>query len=97
MKPPSAGIPTALTYTRVSTEDQQREGVSLDAQLTACRRYAAGHGWLLGPEFQDVLSGRRDDRPAYQALLAEVRRPWSCSASTAWGGGSWSGCAAGRS
>lgn len=67
-------IPSALTYTRVSSDDQAREGVSLDAQLAECRRYAARCGWLLGIEFQDVLSGKRDDRPAYQALLAEVRR-----------------------
>jgi site-specific DNA recombinase len=67
-------ITTALVYTRVSSEEQAREGVSLDAQLTECRRYAAQSGWMLGPEFQDVLSGKRDDRPAYQALLAEVRR-----------------------
>jgi site-specific DNA recombinase len=68
------GIPTAIVYTRVSKDDQARDGVSLDAQLAACRRYAAERHWCLGPEFQDVLSGRRDDRPAYQALLTEVRR-----------------------
>jgi DNA invertase Pin-like site-specific DNA recombinase len=67
-------LPTALIYTRVSSEEQARDGVSLDAQLTECRRYAAQHGWMLGQEFQDVLSGKRDDRPAYQALLTEVRR-----------------------
>src|SRR5215218_7618326 len=67
-------VNTALNYTRVSSEEQAREGVSLDAQLTECRRYAAQHGWMLGQEFQDVLSGKRDDRPAYQALLTEVRR-----------------------
>src|SRR5215211_5005943 len=67
-------IMAALIYTRVSSEEQAREGVSLDAQLTECRRYAAQHGWILSQEFQDVLSGKRDDRPAYQALLAEVRR-----------------------
>jgi site-specific DNA recombinase len=65
---------TALIYTRVSSEEQAREGVSLDAQLMESRRYAAQHGWMLGSEFQDVLSGKRDDRPAYQALLAEARR-----------------------
>src|SRR5215212_3274448 len=70
----ATSITTALVYTRVSSEEQAREGVSLDAQLTECRRYAAQHGWILGAEFQDVLSGKRDDRPAYQALLAEVRR-----------------------
>jgi site-specific DNA recombinase len=68
------GPTTALVYTRVSSEEQARDGVSLDAQLAECRRYAAQRGWVLGPEFQDVLSGKRDDRPAYQALLAEARR-----------------------
>src|ERR687897_176166 len=73
-KSEATSITTALVYTRVSSEEQAREGVSLDAQLAECRRYAAQHGWLLGDEFQDVLSGRLDDRPQYQALLAEVRR-----------------------
>src|SRR5438067_2033021 len=67
-------LTTALIYTRVSTEDQAREGVSLDAQLAESRRYAARQGWIIAGEFQDVMSGKRDDRPAYQALLTEVRR-----------------------
>ena len=56
----SAGISSvtiALTYTRVSKEDQARDGISLDAQLAAVRKYIAGHeGWVFGPEFQDVMS-----------------------------------------
>jgi DNA invertase Pin-like site-specific DNA recombinase len=68
------GLVIALIYTRVSSDEQSRDGVSLDVQLTDCRRYAAGHGWVLGTEYQDVLSGTRDDRPQYQALLAEARR-----------------------
>ena len=36
----------------VSGEEQASEGVSLDAQLTECRRYAAQHGWMLGQEFR---------------------------------------------
>jgi DNA invertase Pin-like site-specific DNA recombinase len=67
-------LATAIIYTRVSKEEQARDGVSLAAQVATCRRYAAERGWLLGPEFQDVLSGRRDDRPAYQELLTEARR-----------------------
>src|SRR5215211_549457 len=66
-------LTTALLYTRVSS-DEQRDGVSLDAQLAECRRYAAERGWVLGGEYQDVLSGTRDDRPRYQTLLADVRR-----------------------
>ena len=67
-------LTTALIYTRVSSDDQAREGVSLDAQLAECRRYAAGQGWLLGSEYQDVMTGSRDDRPQYQALLADTRQ-----------------------
>src|SRR5215216_7973229 len=74
LKSEVTSITTALIYTRVSSEEQAREGVSLDAQLTESRRYAAQHGWMLGQEFQDVLSGKGDDRPAYQALLGDVRR-----------------------
>jgi site-specific DNA recombinase len=63
----------ALIYTRVSSDEQARDGLSLDAQLSECRRYAAQHGWIIGGEHQDVLSGTRDDRPQYQQLLATVR------------------------
>ena len=63
----------ALIYGRVSSEDQRREGVSLDVQLAECRRYAVSHGWILANELIDVLSGTRDDRPAYRALLQECR------------------------
>src|SRR5262245_53953793 len=70
----ASGITQALIYTRVSTEDQANEGVSLGAQLAACRQYAKAYAWMIGAEFQDVLSGKRTDRPAYQALLNEVRR-----------------------
>jgi len=65
---------TALIYTRVSTDEQATDGYSLAAQLAEARRYAARQQWIIGTEFQDVLSGKRDDRPQYQALLAEVRR-----------------------
>jgi site-specific DNA recombinase len=70
---PATGVTIALIYTRVSSDDQAREGISLDAQLVECRRYAASKGWVIGDEYQDVLSGTRDDRPHYQALLAKAR------------------------
>jgi DNA invertase Pin-like site-specific DNA recombinase len=69
-----SALVTALIYTRVSSDEQAREGVSLDAQLAECRHYAARKGWVLGDEYQDVMAGTRDDRPRYQALLADVRR-----------------------
>lgn len=70
----AATVTVALVYTRVSSEEQEREGLSLAAQLADCRRYIAAQGWAIAGERQDVMSGKRDDRPQYQALLADVRR-----------------------
>jgi hypothetical protein len=64
---------TALIYTRVSTDDQEDEGVSLPAQISECRRYVGRQEWIFGDELQDVQTGRRDDRPDYQRLLMSVR------------------------
>ena len=64
----------AVTYRRVSSDRQEREGTSLEAQQQDCRRYVKHHGWTLGTEHMDVMSGRRDDRPGYRALLDEVRQ-----------------------
>jgi len=69
----AGGLATALLYLRVSKEEMAREGMSLEAQLAECRRYAARQGWVLGGEYTDVMKGTRDDRPDYQALLADVR------------------------
>jgi DNA invertase Pin-like site-specific DNA recombinase len=63
----------ALLYCRGSS-DHQRDGVSLDGQLREPRQYAARMGFMLGKEYVDIASGKRDDRPQYQAMLADVRR-----------------------
>src|SRR5579859_3052421 len=68
------GVTTALIYTRVSGREQEREGLSLPAQLADCRRYVQANNWIIGAEFQDVMKGTRDDRPQYQALLTEARQ-----------------------
>jgi DNA invertase Pin-like site-specific DNA recombinase len=65
---------TALIYSRVSTDEQGDEGVSLPAQVGESRRYNRRQiGWIAGEEFQDVESGRRDDRADYQRLLMTAR------------------------
>ncbi len=69
---PSAGVTTALIYTRVSSE-AQRDGASLDVQLRECRQYAASMGWAIGHEYTDIASGKRDDRPQYQEMLTAIR------------------------
>lgn len=64
--------PRTLIYARVSRPVQAEAGISLVAQVARCRQYAAVHGWEVAGEFADVMGGARDDRPNYQALLAEV-------------------------
>jgi DNA invertase Pin-like site-specific DNA recombinase len=44
------GLMKALIYTRVSKDEQAKDGLSLPAQLRACRRYAADRGWVIGGE-----------------------------------------------
>jgi site-specific DNA recombinase len=66
-------------YTRKSSEHNlDLAFTSLDAQREACEAYIrsqAGEGWRLVPDRYDDggLSGASLDRPALQALLAEVR------------------------
>jgi DNA invertase Pin-like site-specific DNA recombinase len=69
----SGGVVECLIYCRVST-GKQADGVSLDAQLRENRAYASRQdGWVLGKEYVDVLTGKRDDRPDYQRLLTDIR------------------------
>jgi len=72
----SDGIKRAVIYTRVSTEDQAKEGFSLEAQKDRLRSYCNAKGWEVVGEFiDDGYSGRDENRPAYQKMLAE-REGW---------------------
>jgi len=66
---------SAIGYCRVSTEEQAREGVSLDAQAEQIRKYCD----LYGLELADVLidegrSGKDMARPAMRELMQRVAR-----------------------
>ena len=79
MTDPTARPMRCAIYTRKSTEHNlDLAFTSLDAQREACEAYIrsqAGERWRLVPEHYDDggLSGASLDRPALQALLAEVR------------------------
>jgi DNA invertase Pin-like site-specific DNA recombinase len=60
-----------VSYYRVSTKRQGVSGLGLDAQRDAVRRFVCG-GDLIA-EFEEVESGKRDDRPALDAALRECR------------------------
>lgn len=60
-------------YTRVSTEDQAKEGFSLEAQLERLRSYCDARGWKIAGEYvDDGYSGRNVKRPAYQRMMQEM-------------------------
>lgn len=60
-------------YARVSTEDQAKEGFSLDAQIEKMRAYCKIHGWKVAGEYiDDGHSGRTLKRPAYQRMMLEM-------------------------
>ncbi len=65
----------ALGYARVSTDEQAREGVSLDAQQARIKAYAQAKDLPLGDILVDEgRSGKDLNRPALQDLLARCDR-----------------------
>jgi DNA invertase Pin-like site-specific DNA recombinase len=60
-------------YTRVSTEDQARDGVSLSAQQAKLEAYALVKDWTLRRVIRDEgYSAKHLKRPGLEALLALV-------------------------
>jgi len=65
----------AAIYTRVSTEDQAKEGFSLDAQLDKLRSYCNARDWRIAGEYiDDGYSGRNIKRPAYTKMMDELEK-----------------------
>jgi site-specific DNA recombinase len=63
-------------YARVSTDDQAKEGFSLQAQKDRLEAYCEAQGWeVAGYYIDDGHSGRSARRPAYQRMIEE-RDQW---------------------
>lgn len=60
-------------YLRVSTDEQAKEGFSIDNQRRACTEYAQMSEYKIKKIFvDDGRSARTTDRPAFQELLSEI-------------------------
>jgi DNA invertase Pin-like site-specific DNA recombinase len=62
-----------IAYYRVSTSQQGRSGLGLDAQRAAVTNYLNGGNWKIIAEFTEVESGKRSDRPQLDAALKAAR------------------------
>ena len=52
-----------IAYYRVSTDDQGRSGLGIAAQKAAVATLCTARGWEIIAEFEEVESGKRNDRP----------------------------------
>ena len=59
-------------YSRVSTEEQAKEGISVDAQIDKCKSYCDARGWNIHKIYVDPgFSAGTLDRPAMKELLKD--------------------------
>lgn len=71
----------ALIYCRVSTEEQAKEGYSLDAQKKFCSRFAEHNGYTITGIYRDEgKSGTIIERPALQEMLSRCQEDKSIEA-----------------
>ena len=70
----TASAPRFVSYFRVSTDQQGKSGLGLDAQRSAIAGYVERQpGAVLVAEFEEIESGKRSDRPQLAAALAACR------------------------
>ena len=66
---------TAVGYVRVSTDEQAREGISLEAQEERIKAMAIAKGWRLLDIIKDAgYSGKNLNRPGAKGLIDSCRR-----------------------
>lgn len=63
----------AVAYYRVSTAEQGRSGLGLDAQRRAVADLCAARGLALLDEYTEVESGKRNDRPQLDAAISRAK------------------------
>jgi DNA invertase Pin-like site-specific DNA recombinase len=68
-----SGAPSFVAYYRVSTDQQGRSGLGLDAQKAVVGQYVASLNGILVAEFEEVESGKRNDRPTLALALGACR------------------------
>jgi site-specific DNA recombinase len=62
-----------FVYVRVSTQEQAKEGYSIDEQIERLRDYCKALGWIIVKVYTDAgYSGGNTDRPALQDMIRDI-------------------------
>jgi len=81
-KPPSSGgiCPqrTAVLYARVSSEEQEKAGFSIPAQIKLLHGYALANRFAIAREFVDVETAKRTGRVQFGEMVAHLKRSLTC-------------------
>jgi site-specific DNA recombinase len=73
IRQPTTKIPKVAIYARVSTEEQAREGLSVDAQIEKCEAYCKARGWEIYRVYKDAgFSAGSLDRPSMELMLRDA-------------------------
>ena len=73
----ASGVPLAITYRRVSSDDQADTGVSRSAQRSETAAYLAAHGWIFDSDHFDILTGKCVGRRKRTAISEETENKQS--------------------
>jgi site-specific DNA recombinase len=65
---------TAVTYSRVSSTEQEREGYSIPAQQKLLTNYAIEHGITVARDFVDVETAKRAGRSGFGEMITFFKR-----------------------
>jgi DNA invertase Pin-like site-specific DNA recombinase len=63
-----------VAYYRVSTQEQGKSGLGLEAQKTAVSNYLRSAAGVLAAEYTDIESGKRDDRPELSRAITHAKK-----------------------
>lgn len=60
-------------YVRVSTQEQAKDGYSIDEQIERLKKYCDAHDWIIVKIYTDAgYSGGNTDRPALQDMIKDI-------------------------
>ena len=61
-------------YVRVSTQEQARDGYSIDEQKERLGKYAEAHSWIVYKIYSDPgFSGAKLERPSLKEMIEDVK------------------------